>query len=328
MQSTLRISLEQWRALVAVVEQGSYAKAAEALHKTQSSVSYAIQNLQSSLGIEVFAIEGRKSKLTETGQLLYRRARLLLDDAAGLEKTARTVSAGWEPEIRIASEVLFPNSILLRCLDRFGLESPHTRIELIESVIAGTTEALIEGRVDLAISAIVPQDMEAVPLLHMRMIAVANPAHPLHHLGRPVTRRDLRAHRQLIVRESDTKRATRPSLDATQRWTVSNMGTSILAAARGYGFAWFPDEKIREELASGLLKPLPLRDGGERFAELYLVYANRENAGPGLLRLAEVIREGVAEQCAIESGRTNERERPRAVGKRPRSTKASQENRQ
>src|SRR6185503_16787144 len=134
----------------------------------------------------------------------------------------RTVSAGWEPEIRIASEILFPNSVLLRCFDRFGEESPHTRIELIESVLAGTTEALVEKRVDLAISGRIPEDMASVPLLHMRMIAVAHPSHPLHHLGRPVTRRDLRAHRQLIVRESDTRRATKVSLDTRQRWTVSH----------------------------------------------------------------------------------------------------------
>jgi DNA-binding transcriptional LysR family regulator len=298
MQSSLRISLEQWRALVAVVEQGSYAKAAEALHKTQSSVTYAVQKLQSSLGVEAFVIEGRKSKLTHTGQLLYRRARLLLDDAAGIEKTARAVSSGWEAEIRIAAEVLFPNSVLLRCLARFGQECPDTRIEVIESVIAGTTEALVERRADLGIGAVIPQDMDAVPLLRMRMVAVAHPSHPLHHLGRPVTRRDLRRHRQLIVRESDARRATRVGLDASQRWTVSFMGTSILAAVRGYGFAWYPDEKIRDELASGLLKPLPLREGGERFAQLYLIYADRENAGPGILRLAEVIREGVASECA------------------------------
>ena len=49
MPGSLRISLEQWRALVAVVDQGSYAKAAEAMHKTQSSVTYAVQKLQSSL---------------------------------------------------------------------------------------------------------------------------------------------------------------------------------------------------------------------------------------------------------------------------------------
>src|SRR5438105_4855697 len=77
------------------------------------------------------------------------------------------------------------------------------------------------------------------------------------------TSNDLRAHRQLVVRESGTKRATRPSVEATQRWTVSHMATSIGAASMGYGFAWLPEEKIRAELAAGILKSLPLREGGE-----------------------------------------------------------------
>ena len=41
--NTPRISLEQWRALVAVVEAGGYGQAAEQLHKSQSTVTYAIQ---------------------------------------------------------------------------------------------------------------------------------------------------------------------------------------------------------------------------------------------------------------------------------------------
>jgi hypothetical protein len=51
------------------------------------------------------------------------------------------------------------------------------------------------------------------------------------------------------------------------------------------------------ELERGLLKALPLREGGERWAELYLVFADRDYAGPGALRLAEIIRALVAEQC-------------------------------
>ncbi|MGB6306779.1 MAG: hypothetical protein WBF89_03215, partial [Steroidobacteraceae bacterium] len=47
----------------------------------------------------------------------------------------------------------------------------------------------------------------------------------------------------------------------------------------------------------GELKPLPLREGGERRAELYLVFADRDYAGPGTLRLADIIRQHVAEQC-------------------------------
>jgi DNA-binding transcriptional LysR family regulator len=63
------------------------------------------------------------------------------------------------------------------------------------------------------------------------------------------------------------------------------------------GFAWFPEEMVVGELERGLLKALPLREGGERWAELYLVFADRDYAGPGALRLAEIIRELVAEQC-------------------------------
>ncbi|MEP7083783.1 MAG: LysR family transcriptional regulator [Betaproteobacteria bacterium] len=294
----LRITLDQWRALVAVVDHGSYAAAAEALHKSQSSVTYAVQKLESLLGVSAFTIEGRKSVLTPTGQLLYRRARVLLDEAIGLETSARSVSAGWEAEIGIAAEVLFPNRLLLRCLDLFGRESPHTRIELIESVLAGTTEALVERRADLAISGQIPQGMSGDSLVQLRAVLVAHPAHPLHQLGRAVTPRDLRTHRQLVVRESDAKRATRSSVDTAQRWTVSNLNTSLLAASMGYGFGWFPVENIVDELSSGALKALPLRDGRERFVPLYLVYADRENAGPGVLRLAQIIRDNVATECA------------------------------
>jgi DNA-binding transcriptional LysR family regulator len=135
-------------------------------------------------------------------------------------------------------------------------------------------------------------------LIRLRIIPAADPGHPLHKLGRPLTNRDLRAYRQLIVRESDLRRATRATLEASQRWTVSSMSTSIVAATQGFGYGWYPEDKIRPELEAGTLKPLPMREGGERFAELYLVYADRENAGPGTLRLAEIIRERTAGTCA------------------------------
>ncbi|MGH8676412.1 MAG: LysR family transcriptional regulator [Burkholderiales bacterium] len=298
MESTPHISLEQWRALVAVVDAGSYAKAAEALHKSQSSLTYSVQKLESLLGVKAFEIRGRKANLTPTGRLLYRRARNLLEEATGIERAARKLSAGWEPEIGIAVEIVFPVWLLLDCLDKFGLESPHTHIEVIESVLGGTSEALLQGQADLAITARIPEGFAGDPLMRLRFVLVAHPEHPLHRLGRPVTMRDLRAYRHLVVRESGTRRATRPSIEAAQRWTVSNMATSIGAACRGYGYAWFAEDKIRPELAAGTLMPLPLAEGGERSTELYLVFADRDAAGPGTLRLAQIIRERVAETCA------------------------------
>jgi len=295
---TPRITLEQWRALLAVVDAGGYAQAAESLNKSQSSVTYAVQKLESLLGVKAFEIQGRKAVLTPTGELLVRRARALVDDAGGIERSARALSAGWEAEIRIAVEIIFPAWLVLRCLDRFGVESPQTRVELIESVLGGTPEALLRGEADLAISPQVPAGFLGDPLIRLRAIAVAHPDHPLHLLGRALSIRDLRAHRHLVVRESGTRRATRAlGVEAAQRWTVSHLATSIQAARMGYGFAWYPEEAIRDELASGALKPLPLREGGERFAELYLVIADRDNAGPGTLRLAQILREAVASEC-------------------------------
>lgn len=290
-----RISLDQWRALLAVVDEGGYAKAARALHKSQSSVTYAVQQLESQLGVKAFRIEGRKARLTPTGELLYRRARYLVDEAAGLEQAAKKLSAGWEAEIHVAVETIFPTWLLLACLDRLAAESPHTRIELIETVLGGRDDSL--QQVDLAIFGTVPQGFMADPLMRMRFVLAAHPDHPLHKLGRKLSTQDLRRHRQLVVRESSPRRATPLTLEAAQRWTVSNMATSIEAARSGYGFAWLPEERIREELKAGTLKPLPLRDGGERYAELYLIFADREHAGPAALRLAEIIREVVANEC-------------------------------
>ena len=295
-----RITLEQWRALLAVVDTGGYAQAAGRLHKSQSAVTYAIQKLESLLGVRAFALEGRKARLTPTGHLLYRRAAQLLDEASALERTAGTLSAGWEAEIYLAVEVIFPDWMLLTSLERFGQESPHTHIEVIESVLGGAPEALLEGRVGMAISPRVPQGFMGEPLMRTRFVAAAHPDHPLHQLGRTVTLRDLRKHRHLVVRDSGSQRTQGTSfLESTRRWTMSHMATSIRAATMGLGYAWFPEEKIREELKIGTLRPLALREGSERYEELYLIIADPETAGPGTLRLAQILRETASVPPAV-----------------------------
>lgn len=297
------ISLEQWRCLIAVVEAGGYARAAEALHKSQSSVTYAVQKLESTLQVRAFEIHGRKAKLTPTGEMLYRRARLLLEDADAIERAASRASAGWEAEIAIAVEILFPTWLMFQCLDRFGKESPQTRIEWFETVLDGTPEALRTGKADLAITGMLPQGLPGELLLTVRGIAVAHPEHELHKLGRPVEYRDLRKHRHIIVRDTSAKRDKKAlTLDAARRWTVSNMSTSIGAVSRGYGFSWLPEDKIRNELRAGELAPLSFRDEQRRDQPLYLAFGDRADAGPGTVRLAEIIREEVTNAC-LASGR-------------------------
>src|SRR5690625_2751488 len=96
--TTPHITLEQWRCLVAVVDAGGYVQAAEALHKSQSSITYAVQRLEHVLDVKAFSIQGRKATLTPVGRMLYQRARQLLEDSLSMERAAGKASAGWRSE--------------------------------------------------------------------------------------------------------------------------------------------------------------------------------------------------------------------------------------
>jgi DNA-binding transcriptional LysR family regulator len=293
------ISLEQWRSLLAVVDAGGYAQAAEKLHKSQSAVTYAVQKIESLLDVKAFEIQGRKAILTPTGQLLYRRALALVNEANDLERAAKTLSAGWEAEIGIAAEILFPSWLLLDSLNQFGEESPHTRIEFIESVLSGTAEALLSGKADIAITPQIPPGFFGEIIMRTPIVAVAHPDHALHHLGKEVTQRDLRNYRHITVRDTGSQRDQRAmTIEVNQRWIVGSMTTAIEALSAGYGFAWMPIERISRELADGRLKALPMREGKERWIDLYLIIADPDFAGPGVKRLAEIIRQRTTKACA------------------------------
>ncbi len=300
-----RITLEQWRALQAVVESGGYAQAAETLHKSQSTLTYAVQKIERLLGVKIFEIRGRKAVLTQAGQVLYRRAKSLLEDAATLERGAADMAKEWQPEIHIAVEILYPTWLLLECLGEFAKERPETRIEVYETVLTGTEEMLAQGQVDLAIGSQASGAAGNV-LMSVRGIAVANPKHPLHQLGRPVTDSDLKRHRRIFIRDTSTQRQ-REVQGVELRWTVSNKATSIRAVTMGLGFAWLPEDWIGDELRAGTLKPLPLKSGAERRGELYLAIADPDFPGRDVARLAEIIRTQTAERCRAHAKRKEKR---------------------
>ncbi len=292
-----RISLDQWRALVAVVEEGGYARAAEVLHKSQSTVSYAVQRIENQLGVSAFQREGRRAVLTPVGRVLYRRGRSLVEESLRLEHTATRLGGGVEPVLGLGVETLFPTWLLLRCLDTFATDFPETRVELYETVLGGGEELLEQGQVDIAVASSVPAGFIGDPLMQVRFVAVAAPHHPLHRLGRTLTLDDLREHRHLIVRDSGARREREGAWHVTeQRWTVSHKATSIRAACMGLGFAWFAEDIIRDELARGELVPLPLERGGERWGSLYLAYTDPDGAGPATRRIGEILQHAAA-QC-------------------------------
>jgi DNA-binding transcriptional LysR family regulator len=293
-----KVSLDQWRALIAVIDAGGYAQAAEVLNKSQSSVSYAINQLETALNVKVFELQGRRAVTTPTGDVLYRRAKVLLTQASYLETSARSFSLHVEPLVRIAIDMIVPASAVLKCLTLFAKDFPDTRVEFYETVLSGTEEALLQRRVDIAIGARVPSGFLGDHLMNLPMHAVSQPSHPLQQLGRLVTYEDLRQHRQIVVRDSGVyRRGSEGWLEADQRITVSTISTSLNAVKMGMGYAWLADVYIEEELEEGNLSLLPLEVGKERSASVSIILADSDFSGPATKRLAAIFKERLPLLC-------------------------------
>ena len=137
-----RTSLEQWGVLAAVVDENGFGQAAQALHKSQSAVSYAVVRLQESLGIDLLVVDGRKAVLTAHGKTLLKRARPLLRDLETLERLAQSLKQGWEPELKLVVDVAFPRQCLLDIIAELQQRCPNTEVQVSDAVLSGAEEAI------------------------------------------------------------------------------------------------------------------------------------------------------------------------------------------
>lgn len=286
-------TLEQWRCLAAVIDEGGFAAAAERLCKSQSTLSHAVQQLQRSLGVRLLTRAGRRAVLTPAGATLLRHARQMLAQADAVDRLATTLAEGREPHLTLAVDGAFPRDTLFTALAAFGSESPETRVDILETVLSGSAEALLEGRGDLVITPQVPPGFLGELLLRLDFVAVAHPDHPLHQQAQALMQDDLRRHQQIVVRDSGLRMRTDAGwLGAERRLTVSHPATAIEALCRGLGFAWMPRIAIRSELESRTLATLPLITGGIRWMDLYLVLAGAHTPGATISLLAGHLRRG------------------------------------
>jgi len=291
-----KVSLEQWRVLQAVIDCGGYAQAAQQLHRSQSSVSYAVTKMQEQLGLALLKIEGRKAVLTEVGEVLLRRSRQLLDEAVELEQIASCLETGWEAEIELVVDAAFPTCFLMNALKRFMPLSRGTRVQLNEVVLSGADDALHDGRADLVIAAQVPNGFLGELITSVEFVAVAHPDHALHQLGRRLTPHDLRGEMQVVIRDSGShiKRDV-GWLGSEHRWTVSSLDTAMTAMSSGLGFGWLPQHLIQSKLDEGNLKPLAMREGQRHRANLYMIYGHPSRVGLATEQLALIFRDVIQE---------------------------------
>jgi DNA-binding transcriptional LysR family regulator len=285
-----KVSLEQWLTFKTVVDSGSYAMAAEALNKSQSSISYAIARLNEQLPQPVLVLNGRRAALTDAGQVLYRHAENLLNQASQAEAVASSLALGFESEVAIAVDVLVEVGSLVCAFEEFSQEFPHTRIRVLETSLSGTTEALIERTADLVVGSAIPPGFRGSPLLEVKLIPVAAADHPLVRGRERVSEMELRSMRQVVLRDTGTHREQDAGwLQSEQRWTVSHFSTSIKLLRSGLVFAFIPQNWIEEELAQGSLHRIPVEPDMDRVVQMNLMLSNQHASGPATNALHDTI---------------------------------------
>ncbi len=286
-----KASLEQWALLAAVVDHGGFAQAAEALHRSQSAVSYGVARLQEALEVPLLRIDGRRAVLTAHGTTLLQRARLLLRAATALETQARSLRRGWEAELRLVVDAAFPRQRLLAIVAELQQSCPQTQMQLSDAVLSGAEEAILDGTGDVVITTRVPEGHLGEWLLDVTFVAVAAPAHPLLASDGEVAQAQLAAHTQAVVRDSGRRHPRDEGwLGAERRCTVGSVEASLALVRAGLAYAWLPEDLVREPIARAELRPIPLAAGGVRKLSLYLVLTRPDAAGPAAQAAAESFR--------------------------------------
>ena len=158
-------------------------------------------------------------------------------------------------------------------------------------VLSGVEELLMEGVADLAISSFSIPGYLGTEMSDVEFIAVAHPDHALHRMNRELSFQDLEGQMQVVIRDSGRQQPRDVGwLGAEQRWTVGSLATAAAFVSSGLGFAWLPRHIIERELHEGVLKQLPLEQGGSRHPTFYL-YSNKDKPlGPATQILVELLR--------------------------------------
>ena len=275
------ISLDALGVLDAIARRGSFAAAAEELHRVPSSITYAIQKLEESLGVALFDRRGHRAHLTPAGEALLREGRDLLLLADGLERNVRRIATGWEAELRLAVSDLLPRARVLELCEAFYQVAPETRLSLSTEVLAGTWDALVSGRADLALG--VSGDAPAgggyalQPLGEVAFVFVVAPHHPLAEATEPLANALIRRHRAVAAADSsrDLPARTVRLLPGQQVFTVPDLWCKREAQLMGLGIGYLPRHLVAEDLASGRLIEKATEDGGSDRHRLYYAWRSR-----------------------------------------------------
>jgi DNA-binding transcriptional LysR family regulator len=287
----LRLTLDALQVLDAIARRGSFAAAAEELHRTTSTLSYTVKKLEDDLGVTVFDRSGHRAELTEVGRLLLVDGRSVLDAATAVERRVRTLGRGWEAELAIAYNELVPAEALLEAVAAFYAAGHPTRIKLQAEVLGGPWDALIAQRADLALTEIFASggalDIAHRPLGAVEFVFALAPSHPLAADQEPLKVTAIRRHRIVVVADSARGLPARSSgiSGAADVLTVSSLAAKLAAQIAGLGVGFLPRGLAAPALADGRLVERSVSAPKPR-VELSVAWHSQE-AGPACLWFVE-----------------------------------------
>lgn len=256
----MRLSLEALQALDAIATEGSFAKAAEVLHKVPSALTYTMQKLESDLDVPIFDRSGKRAVLTPIGIALLEQGRELLRQADGVERRIKKLGQGWEARLTIAYDGVVPFDWLLPVIREFDALHCGTRLKFVEETLGGVWEALIDRRADLAIGAsgdapsghgLLSRDWIQIEGF---VFAVA-PTHPLATAAEPLSLSELAKYRAVVVSDSSRRLEGRtvgvqPAQDTL---VVPSLAAKVAAQVAGLGVGFVPPHLAAEHIRAGRL---------------------------------------------------------------------------
>lgn len=281
-------------AFVKVVEAGSFARAAERLSVSVSSVSRHVAELEAHLDARLLNRTTRRLSLTETGRTFHERCVQLLADLEEAEASAGAGTAVARGTLRVSCGVSFGTQYLAPAAAAFMAKYPDVRLDL---ELSDRVVDLVEEAFDAAvrIGAVGGPNLVARRIGDTRLVCCAAPAY-LARRGEPRAPEDLARHACLLYQylpQRDTwtfaDRAGAPRRVRVSGPAYANNGTFLAALAEaGVGICYEPDFIVGSALRAGRLVSI-LRNHGPVGSEINVVYASRRHLSAKVRAFADFL---------------------------------------
>lgn len=279
-----RVTIDQLRALVTVVEEGSFSAAARKLRRVQSAVSTSMANLESHLELTLWDRSRKVPTLTAQGQAVLGAARRVLAEMDGLTKLAAGMSSGLEPSVSLCLDALFPLDALLDLCASFRKEFPSVDLRIDTQLMSAVSARVKSGAATLGVvsPAAVVAGLEREPLAKIRMVPVVSAKHPLASVRGPVGKDRLADAIQIVLSERSAEGTPDQAVLSPRTWRIADLHTKHMMLCAGLGWGNLPEHLVKEDLASGRLVAIRPRGWGEDEHTLHLsaIYRSDTTFGP------------------------------------------------